>query len=95
MKCTGTLEVSANPLQNFRSWIESLEISDREIAHRICKLIPARCPFERDIKFFQRTLFHIPAMCKLNPLYEQLVGLRFKALCYLADDCGEDISVYL
>jgi hypothetical protein len=33
-------------------------------------------------------------MCKLNPFYEQLVGLRFKALCYLADVCGEDIAAY-
>jgi hypothetical protein len=33
-------------------------------------------------------------LCKLNPLYEQLVGLRFRALSYLADDCGEDVSQY-
>jgi hypothetical protein len=37
---------------------------------------------------------NIPPMCKLNPLYEEVVGLRFRALCYLADDCGEDISQY-
>ncbi|MFM7714540.1 MAG: Mo-dependent nitrogenase C-terminal domain-containing protein, partial [Microcystis sp.] len=28
-------------------------------------------------------------------LYEQLVGLRFRALSYLADDCQEDISEYI
>nr|WP_317110593.1 Mo-dependent nitrogenase C-terminal domain-containing protein [Chroococcidiopsis sp. SAG 2025] len=33
-------------------------------------------------------------MCKLNPLYEQVVALRFKALTYLADECGEDVSLY-
>jgi Mo-dependent nitrogenase C-terminus len=38
--------------------------------------------------------FHIPAMCKLNPAYEQLVELRFKALCFLADECGEDVTPY-
>jgi hypothetical protein len=27
-------------------------------------------------------------------LYEEVVGLRFKAMCYLADVCGEDISQY-
>jgi hypothetical protein len=27
-------------------------------------------------------------MCKLNPLYDELVGLRFKALCYLVDNRG-------
>ncbi|MEY3328718.1 Mo-dependent nitrogenase C-terminal domain-containing protein [Planktothrix agardhii] len=26
--------------------------------------------------------------------YEELVYLRFQALCYLADECGEDISAY-
>ncbi len=95
MKYTETLEVSSNPLQSFQAWLDSLEISDRDLAHRICKLIPSHCPFERDIKLFKRTILHIPAMCKLNPLYEQLVALRFRSLCYLADVCGEDISVYL
>ncbi|MEH1922571.1 Mo-dependent nitrogenase C-terminal domain-containing protein [Nostoc sp.] len=58
------------------------------------KAIPAQCPFERDITLFGRKLLHIPPMCKLNPLYEEVVGLRFKALCYLADECGEDVTAY-
>ncbi|MHC5727587.1 MAG: Mo-dependent nitrogenase C-terminal domain-containing protein, partial [Nostoc sp.] len=33
-------------------------------------------------------------MCKLNPLYNELVYLRFRALCYLVDQCGEDIQSY-
>jgi hypothetical protein len=33
-------------------------------------------------------------MCKLNPFYEQVVGIRFRSLCYLADVCGEDITAY-
>ncbi|MBE9017387.1 hypothetical protein IQ272_14835 [Chroococcidiopsidales cyanobacterium LEGE 13417] len=33
-------------------------------------------------------------LCKLNPLYEQVVALRFKALTYLVDECGEDLSLY-
>ncbi len=41
-----------------------------------------------------RTLLSIPPLCKLNPLYEQVVGLRFRALCYLADECGEDVTPY-
>ncbi|MGK7890123.1 MAG: Mo-dependent nitrogenase C-terminal domain-containing protein, partial [Leptolyngbyaceae cyanobacterium] len=40
------------------------------------------------------TLFHIPPLCKLNPVYDELVALRFRALCYLADTCGEDIQAY-
>ena len=57
-------------------------------------MIPAQCPFERDVKVFGHTLFHIPPLCKLNPLYEEVVALRFRAMCYLADECGEDISAY-
>jgi len=80
-------------LQPLRQWVNKINICDRTSAHRLCKLIPAQCPFERDLKLFGRTL-HIPPMCKLNPLYEEVVGLRFRALCYLADECGEDITSY-
>ena len=80
-------------LQPLRQWVDKINICDRTFAHRLCKLIPAQCPFERDLKLFGHTL-HIPPMCKLNPLYEEVVGLRFRALCYLADECGEDITCY-
>lgn len=77
-----------------RDWLDNMQVQSPQLAHRICQLVPAQCPFERDVKLFGRTLFHIPPMCKLNPLYEQVVALRFRALCFLADDCGEDISQY-
>lgn len=76
------------------SWLDGIEIRDSKKAHLLCKAIPASCPFEREIKFFNRILVHIPPLCKLNPFYEQVVNLRFKALCYLADECGEDIAIY-
>lgn len=82
------------PLKPLRQWLEGLEIRDQETAHRICRLIPAQCPFERTIQLGGRTILRIPPMCKLNPLYEEVVALRFRALCYLADECGEDISAY-
>jgi hypothetical protein len=47
------------------------------------------------VVLFKKKLVHIPAMCKLNPLYDQLVGLRFRALSYLADECGEDVTPLL
>jgi len=81
-------------LQPLRQWLDELEIQNRKLAHFIAKLIPAQCPFERDIVLFGRTIAHIPPMCKLNPLYDQFVGLRFRALCYLVDQCGEDIQSY-
>ncbi|BDI17190.1 hypothetical protein ANSO36C_29920 [Nostoc cf. commune SO-36] len=81
-------------LQPLRQRVENIQVRDRQLAHRLCKLIPSQCPFERDVKLFGKTLFHIPPMCKLNPLYEEVVSLRFRALCYLADECGEDVSQY-
>ena len=81
-------------LQPARQWIDQVKVDNPKLAHRLCQLIPAQCPFERDVKLFGRTLFHIPPMCKLNPLYDEVVSLRFRALCYLADECGEDISTY-
>ena len=77
-----------------RQRLDQVQVSSPKLAHRLCQIIPAQCPFERDVKLFGRTLFHIPPMCKLNPLYEEVVALRFRALCYLADECGEDITVY-
>ncbi len=75
-------------------WLDGIEVRDSKKAHLLCKAIPASCPFEREIKFFNRILVHIPPLCKLNPFYEQVVNLRFKALCYLAEECGEDITIY-
>ncbi len=73
---------------------EIFEIRSAKMAHFFCRVIPSQCPFERDVRWFGQTLFHIPPMCKLNPFYQQLIELRFKALCYLADQCGEDITLY-
>lgn len=81
-------------LQPVQQWLDALDIHDPRLARFLCKLIPPQCPFERDVVLFGHKVVHIPPMCKINPLYEQLVGLRFRALSYLADDCGEDITPY-
>jgi hypothetical protein len=82
-------------LSPLRRWLDGLSVKNVPLAHLIARLIPCCCPFERDVKLFGRTLFHIPALCKLNPLYDEFVSLRFRALSYLADDCGEDITRYI
>jgi len=82
-------------LHPVRDWLDRMDVQDPKIARLMCKMIPAQCPFERDITLFGRKVVHIPPLCKLNPLYDQLVGLRFRALSYLADDCKEDISEYV
>lgn len=81
-----------NPL---RQWLDGLDIQDPRVARFLCKMIPSQCPFERDVTLFGRKIVHIPPLCQINPLYEQMVGLRFRALSYLADDCGEDITPYI
>lgn len=85
---------SLNPWKFLQKWLEDLEIKEEQTARRIVKLIPAQCPFERKIQMFGRVIVRIPALCKLNPLYEQLIGLRFRALCFLVESCGEDITPY-
>lgn len=82
-------------LHPVKEWLDGLEIHDPRLARFLCKMIPPQCPFERDVVLFKHKIVHIPAMCKLNPLYDQLVGLRFRALSYLADDCGEDVTPYI
>jgi tellurite resistance protein len=77
-----------------REWLDGLELQDPKLARLLCKFIPSQCPFERDITLFNHKIVHIPPLCKLNPLYDQTVGLRFRALSYLADECGEDVSPY-
>jgi hypothetical protein len=86
-----TLNSGSSFLQPLREWLDNLEVSDRRLARFLYKLIPGQCPFERDIIVLGRKLAHIPPLCKLNPLYEQLVGLRFRSMCYLVDVCGEAI----
>lgn len=81
-------------LKPLRQWLDHVCVQDAHQAHQLCRLIPSQCPFERDVKVLGHTLFHIPPLCKLNPLYDELIALRFRALCYLADECGEDISAY-
>jgi CRP-like cAMP-binding protein len=95
VKSLPTLAPPIDVLHPVRQWLDDMKIDTPYTARFLCKMIPSQCPFERDIVLFGRKVVHIPPMCKINPLYEQLVGLRFRALSYLADDCKEDITPYL
>jgi hypothetical protein len=77
-----------------RCWVNNIEVTNEKFAHFLCNLIPCTCPFERDVTILGRT-FHIPALCKINPLYNEVVSLRLRALSYLEGDCGEDITKYI
>jgi Mo-dependent nitrogenase C-terminus len=89
------LKTTSNTLdlmQPIRNYLDGVEINSPELARWICQVVPAQCPFARDVTFFGHHLFRIPPLCKLNPFYEEVVGLRWRALCYLADECSEVIS---
>ena len=76
------------------SCFSRIKIENREQAIQICKLVPAQCPFARDVDVFGKTLFRIPPLCKINPAYDDLMALRFQALSFLVDQCGEDVSQF-
>ncbi len=94
MLAINLLFLGSSLLDLLRHWIDAIEIHNHNLAEFLCKIIPAQCPFERNIQLFHHTVWHIPPLCKLNPLYEQLVGLRYRSLSYLADVCGEDVKRY-
>lgn len=90
---------SAQPQANdwlspLRHWLNQLEIRQEYWAHLLCRLIPVQCPFARELYLFGRKVGQIPPLCKLNPLYEEVVALRFRTLCYLVDECGQDLRGY-
>jgi hypothetical protein len=47
-----------DPLQPLRQWLDGIKIRDDKFARLLCRLIPAQCPFERDITLFGKVLFH-------------------------------------
>ncbi|NJK53373.1 MAG: nitrogenase [Leptolyngbyaceae cyanobacterium SU_3_3] len=85
---------AADSLAPIRRWLDRIEFRTPRQAHRICKLIPCTCPFERKFTLFGH-FFHTPPLCEFNPFYNEFVALRLRALTYLADVCGEDVEHYI
>ena len=79
-------------LNLMRQYLKSIRIHNYIVARLLYQSIPACCPFEREVKLFNRIIVRIPPLCKLNPFYKQIVELRFKALVYLANDGGENVT---
>ncbi|NET38869.1 MAG: nitrogenase [Cyanothece sp. SIO1E1] len=93
-RLSSSVDIKSDLLYSVRQWLDSVEIHHDWIARSLCQLIPAQCPFEREIKVFNHRILYIPPLCKLNPLYDQFVGLRFRSLTYLAEQCGgEDVTL--
>ena len=84
-----------DPLKPLRNWLENLNISNPQASAQAVSTDPIPMSLSSAISIYLGARSYIfPPMCKLNPLYEEVVMLRFKAMCYLADECGEDISQY-
>jgi len=81
-------------LTPIRHWIDRIDVRSPRLAHLICKLIPCTCPFEHKFTLFGYG-FHTPPLCELNPFYNEFVFLRFRALSYLSDVCGENVEKYI
>jgi tellurite resistance protein len=77
-------DASRGLLDPLKAWLDRLQPTDPAVARFLVRLIPAQCPFERDVRLFGYKLVHIPPMCKINPLYDQLVALRLRCLDTLA-----------
>lgn len=76
-----------------RQALNGIQIRSSRTAHLICGLIPSRCPFERTFYVGKRKVY-IPPLCRLNPLYNEVIALRMRALEYLTA-LDVDVSVYL
>jgi tellurite resistance protein len=50
-------------LSPVQDWLDRLEVNDPRLARFLCRMIPAQCPFERDVTLFGRKVVHIPPMC--------------------------------
>lgn len=85
---TGIIDFLFGPA---RKWISGMPINNVKRAELIARLVPQACPFEQTISIFGHTIVRIPPLCKLNPTYDQLVELRYRAINYLAE-AGEDVA---
>lgn len=93
MKNLNLINFKPKPIYLVRKWLQSLEINNYKIAKLFCTIIPAHCPFQREIKIFNHILLRIPPLCKLNPFYEELIALRFKSLSYLANQPSNNLKL--
>lgn len=64
-----------------------------QLAEKWVKMVPPKCPFERELRVGGVLLLYIPPLCPLNPISPQLYSIRIKAQAYLASLPKEPYSV--
>lgn len=70
-------------INRLRRWLNGIGPRHAAVARLLVRLIPARCPFERDVVIAGHTLVQIPPLCRINPLFDEVSALRFRSLCLL------------
>lgn len=90
---TLVLDTPRDWLYPLRQVVNGIEIRNSRTAHFLCRLIPSHCPFERTFSLWGVSI-RIPPLCHLNPLYNEVVALRMRALDYLTV-LEVDVSAYL
>lgn len=55
----------------------------RNIVHYLAIKLPDSCPFNITINIGKLHLFTIPPLCKLNPLYEEVIEEKLRIKGYL------------
>lgn len=70
-------------IQILKKQLNCWTVERSSTARLILSLIPASCPFARTVRLGGWTIARIPPLCKINPLYDELMALRFRALCQI------------
>ncbi|WP_416223704.1 Mo-dependent nitrogenase C-terminal domain-containing protein [Synechococcus sp. CBW1107] len=65
-----------------RHCLDDLQPDEPSVARFLIRLIPPQCPLKRDVTIVGRKLLHIPPMCRINPLDEDLNGPAFPGLVF-------------
>jgi len=69
-------------LRSVRHWLDALEVREPRVARLLCKLIPAQCPFERDIKLFGKSLSYATVV-QAQPALRTISWPTLRSMCYL------------
>ncbi|MBE9059816.1 Mo-dependent nitrogenase C-terminal domain-containing protein [cf. Phormidesmis sp. LEGE 11477] len=71
-----------HPLAPVRTWLNALEVHNVRLAQWVCRLVPNTCSSGHDLILLGHCL-HVPSLCEVNPLADELVDLRFRAADFL------------
>jgi hypothetical protein len=65
--------------------IEKLALNNTRVGEFIANL-PSKCPFERQYWIGDRLIMYVPALCKFNPFFRQLMRLKVRLMVDSANE---------